>query len=58
MPVEVIREYLEWARDTCDGIFFSYNQEAYSPFRGEEQPYLPGEVQRVGAFRRLRRDSS
>ena len=50
--------YLEWARSTCDGILFSYNQEGGATFDGEPQNLVPRAVDRVGGFARVQRDLS
>ena len=42
----------------CDGIFYSYNQEAAAPFDGEPQNVVSEVVARLGGFTALRRDPS
>jgi hypothetical protein len=58
MPAAVVDDYLGWARARCTGLFYSCNQEAYSPWDGVPQTLVPDAVERVGGFRRLRRDLS
>jgi hypothetical protein len=58
MPETAMIGYLEWARATCGGILFSYNQEAGAAFQGEPQNVVPHAVARVGGFARVRRDLS
>ena len=58
MPADTVREYLNWASTSCDGIFFSCNQESTAPFLGERQGLVPEAVASTGAFARVRRDES
>jgi hypothetical protein len=58
MPERAMLDYLVWARSSCDGIFFSYNQEAAALFDGVTQSLVPEAVERVGGFTRIRRDAS
>ena len=58
MPEAAMVGYLEWARSTCDGILFSYNQEGGATFDGEPQNLVPRAVDRVGGFARVQRDLS
>jgi hypothetical protein len=58
MPEAVVDDYLAWAKDRVTGLFYSCNQEAFSPWEGVPQTLVPEAVARVGGFRRLRRDPS
>jgi len=58
MPERAMLDYLVWARSGCDGLFFSYNQEAAAQFDGVSQSLVPEAVERVGGFARVRRDAS
>jgi hypothetical protein len=58
MPERAMLDYLEWARSNCEGILYSYNQEAGAPFQGVPQNVVPSALQRVGGFERLQRDCS
>lgn len=58
MPEAAVREYLRWARATCDGIFFSCNQESTATFLGQRQGLVAEAVEQTGGFSRLRRDES
>lgn len=58
MPEQAVTDYLTWARDNLDGIFYSYNQEAFSPVREVPQVLVPEAVRRVGGFRSLNRNHS
>ncbi len=50
--------YLTWARSVCQGIVYSYNQEAAAPFDGIPQNVVPDIVAGIGGFTRIRRDPS
>jgi hypothetical protein len=58
MPEQAMLDYLVWARSSCEGLFFSCNQETAAPFDGVQQGLVPEAVQRVGGFTRTRRDAS
>ncbi len=58
IPELAVSNYLHWARTHLRGIFYSYNQEAYSPVGGVPQVLVPQIVARVGGFERLRREHS
>jgi hypothetical protein len=58
IPEGALMDYLSWARAGCDGIFYSYNQEAAAPFDGMPQNVVPEALRRVGGFVRVRRDPS
>lgn len=58
MPNGTMIDYLEWARANCEGIFYSYNQEAGADFLGQKQGLVPQAVEEVGGFTRIRRDAS
>jgi hypothetical protein len=58
IPRDAALEYLRWARDSCNGIFYSYNQEVGGPLNGEPQNVVPALIAQVGGFERLSRDTS
>jgi hypothetical protein len=58
MPHGAMMEYLEWGASNCEGLFYSYNQEASAEFLGETQGVVHRAVAKVGHFERLRRDAS
>jgi hypothetical protein len=58
IPRPALLGYLTWARSACQGIFYSYNQEAAAPFDGTPQNIVPDAVAEVGGFVRVRRDPS
>ena len=58
MPPDAVRAYLRWAATTCQGIFFSCNQESAAAFLGEPQGIVRDAVAATGAFIRVRRDES
>lgn len=58
IPRDALRTYLEWAKASCSGIFYSYNQESGAVFDGMAQAVVPHDLSEVGGFRRVRRDLS
>jgi hypothetical protein len=58
MPEQSVEDYLSWARNNLRGIFYSYNQEAYSPFDGVIQNLVPEIAGRIGGFKLLTRNCS
>jgi hypothetical protein len=58
MPYETMIDYLKWGRSNCEGIFYSYNQEATADFLGETQGLVSRAVEQIGGFSRIRRDAS
>jgi hypothetical protein len=58
MPQAEVERYLSWGSDNVDGLFFSFNQEAYSPWRGVPQVHVPAVVGRYPRFRRIARNAS
>jgi hypothetical protein len=58
MPHGAMVEYLEWAAMNCEGLFYSYNQEAGAEFLGEAQGVVHEAVTEMGRLQRLRRDES
>jgi hypothetical protein len=58
MPEAVVKDYLSWAKTRLNGIFYSYNQEAYSPVNGIPQTWVPKAIADVGNYRRLSRNYS
>jgi hypothetical protein len=60
MPPDAVTSYLQWARVSCDGLFYSCNQEAKAefPLVGGTQGVVHEAIARVGGFDRVRRDRS
>lgn len=58
MPAETVAGYLEWARKARIHTFYSYNQEAFSPFEGTPQTSVREMVARAGGFRLYSRNHS
>jgi len=58
MPPAEVERYLSWGSDNVDGLFFSFNQEAYSPWRGVPQVHVPSVIARYPRFRRIARNAS
>jgi hypothetical protein len=58
MPQDAMEGYLSWARETCDGLFYSYNQEAAAGFLGKSQGVVHLAVSKLGGFERVRRETS
>jgi hypothetical protein len=58
IPEHVVENYLGLAKNKVAGIFYSYNQEAYSPVDNVPQVLVPEAVARVGGFKRLSRNYS
>ncbi len=59
MPHDTMVNYLEWGRANCDGLFFSYNQEARAEYHKEwTQGVVSDAIERIGGFTRIRRDHS
>ena len=58
MPEQAVINYIQWARKNLRGIFYSYNQEAYSPVGGVPQVLVPEIVSRVGGFKLFGRNYS
>ncbi|HEV2348444.1 MAG TPA: putative sugar O-methyltransferase [Terriglobia bacterium] len=58
MPEQAVVDYIMWAKNNVRGIFYSYNQEAYSPMKGVAQVLVPDVVRRVGGLKLLTRNFS
>jgi hypothetical protein len=58
IPRDAVLRYLSWARDGCDGLFYSCNQEAAAVTDGVAQNVVPELVAEVGGFNKLRRELS
>jgi hypothetical protein len=58
MPQAEVERYLTWGSDNVDGLFLSFNQESYSPWRGVPQVHVPSVVGRYPRFRRIARNAS
>lgn len=55
MPPSEVERYLDWGSRNLDGIFLSFNQEAYSIVHGRAQLFTPGFFASYPAFRRVSR---
>jgi hypothetical protein len=53
MPEEIVDGYLRWAKDHVHGVFYSYQQEAWT-----KQVWVREAVRKVGGFRVLSRNPS
>jgi hypothetical protein len=58
IPREAATSYLAWIEASCDGLFYSYNQEAAAVFEGAPQNVVPELIAPMAGFERLRRDPS
>ena len=58
MTNEIVENYLRFARKNVEGIFFSYNHEAYAPIYGTHQVLVPEIADIVGGFDRMSRNVS
>lgn len=58
IPEHVVENYLGLAKNKVAGIFYSYNQEAFSPVENIPQVLVPEAVARIGGFKRLTRNYS
>jgi hypothetical protein len=56
MPAVAMNRYLEWGAKNCNGLFYSYNQEAAMEFLGERQGVVHRAVKDIGGFKRLSRN--
>ena len=55
---EIVENYLRFARKNVEGIFFSYNHEAYAPIYGTHQILVPEIAARVSGLTRVSRNAS
>lgn len=58
MPEAEVERYVSWGSENVDGLFLSFNQEAFSPWRGIPQVHVPSIISRYPRFRRLSRNPS
>lgn len=58
MPTRTVLQYLNWTCETCEGIFFSCNQESAGQYRGDPQGIVPQLVEQTTGFALQRRDQS
>jgi len=58
MPEQSVVDYVQWARNSVRGVFYSYNQEACTIVNGIPPVLVPEIVARVEGFRRLSRNIS
>jgi hypothetical protein len=58
IPLCELVGYLKWARESCGGIFYSYNQETRTPYDGTPQNVVPDVLADIGGFTLIRRDAS
>ncbi len=55
IDADAARGYLAWILGSCDGVFYSYNHEAATPFGGTSQNVVS---EMLGELRPVRRDRS
>jgi hypothetical protein len=58
IPRDAVLAYLTWGRYSCDGLFYSYNQEAAAVTDGAAQNVVPELIAEIGGFHKLRREHS
>lgn len=58
MAESEVRRYVAWAAENLDGIFISFNQEAYAPFSGVPQVHVPKVFGDFGVFTKISRETS
>lgn len=58
MPESEVERYLDWGSKNLDGLFISFNQEAYSPWAGTLQIHVPTVVSKYPRYRRVSRETS
>lgn len=58
MPESEVARYLKWISEHLDGLFFSFNQETFSPVAGIPQVFVPAVVSRFPRLKRLSRETS
>ena len=58
MPESEVRRYLDWGARNVDGLFISFNQEAYEPWAGVPQVHVPTVVAQFPRYKRLARETS
>jgi hypothetical protein len=58
MSEEQVRGYATWVKEHCLNYFYSYNQEAYSPYQGSEQILVPRIMDEVEGLKRIARNES
>jgi len=58
MPRAEVERYLTWGSENVNGVFFSFNQEAYSPWGGVPQVHVPSVVSRYPRFKQIARNAS
>ena len=58
IPEDLVKDYLAWAKTKLTDVFYSYNQEDYSPVHGTPQTLVPKAVAEVGGYKRLSRNYS
>ncbi len=58
MTNEIVEDYLRFARKMVEGIFFSYNHEAYAPVFGVPQVLVPEIAANIGGLTRVSRNAS
>jgi putative sugar O-methyltransferase len=58
MPENVVKDYVSWIKKSLIGIFYSYNQEAYSPVNGIPQVLVPKIIAETGGLEKFSRNCS
>ena len=58
MPASEVTRYLDWGARHLDGVFLSFNQEAFSIFNGSPQLLVPEYVASFPSYRRISRHTA
>jgi len=58
MPLSEVERYMDWIVGSADGLFLSYNQEAYSVWEGVPQIHVPTVAAQHPGLVRLARETS
>jgi putative sugar O-methyltransferase len=58
MDEKEVRRYIAWAERVLDGIFISFNHEAYAPYAGVPQVHVPKIFRQFNGFERTSRETS
>lgn len=58
LPAIEVERYINWGSEKVDGLFFSFNQEAYSVVSGAPQVLLPEVISRFANYQLLQRHTS
>lgn len=58
MPSSEVARYLDWGARHLDGVFLSFNQEAFSIFNGSPQLLVPECIASYPTYRRISRNTA